>query len=241
MQASHEVSGYWQMYAMMQNIFGLLLVVGVLIWKALDKAADVSYINMLPTATFLIVTPTAVLWIMLRRGKLTELLEQRMDSEEKWVEILAWASGNGKYLYAFGVREIAKVDEMFSMAMVEFSKRHMAARDYANDSQWVMRWFGSASYCLILCWAAFRLLHARTAESDTFSVADCVLLIQLFDRFGKYLVKVSDSFVAMQKASVSLKRICNLLSLPEQRALTERTKALDAGVGSCRGSAKVSV
>jgi len=58
-------------------------------------------------------------------------------------------------------------------------------------------------------------------------------LIQVFDKFGKYMVKLEGSIISMQKAAVSIRRVSELLSLPEQKRLVDELKqAADGAAGA---------
>ena len=54
-----------------------------------------------------------------------------------------------------------------------------------------------------------------------FSSGDFVLILGVYEKFGKYVTRVNDSAVKMQKAAVYLRRVCKLLKLREHRHLHE--------------------
>merc|ERR1719436_1654391 len=74
----------------------------------------------------------------------------------------------------------------------------------------------------MLSWACLRLYQSQLGLIDGFSHGDCVMLVQLFGKFGSYLTKVSNSFVSLQKGSVSVMRVARLLQLPEQKTLLQQ-------------------
>jgi len=215
--------GYWQMYIMIQSLLGLLLVLIVLFWKAAYKAAQndtsIQFENLLPALVLLVLTPLSFKLIARRRERAAELLQKRMEGEEDWVEVFSWLAANGPRIYTLGMRELANVVNQFSGLNKSFLKNHQGARDVCNDSTWITKWLGGGAYTVILLWASLRLLHARAGLATNFEAGDCVLLIQLFDRFTRYLTKVSDSFVKIQRGAVSIRRVSQFLSLTECRSL----------------------
>merc|ERR1719502_690256 len=56
-------------------------------------------------------------------------------------------------------------------------------------------------------------------ENMDFSAGDYVLLLKVYLKFGKYLAKVNDIIVKLQRAAVSIERVAHLLNLPEHRSL----------------------
>lgn len=215
--------GYWQIYVMTRSIFALILALLTLIWKAWYKSIkdgqDVHLENFIPALALLMLTPVCFALVLGRRAHGAELIENRMNLEEKWVEIFAWLAEHSRHLYVFGARELACVQHKFTGAQKIFLGAHWKARNFTNDSVWVTKWVGITIYCCILTWAAFRLYHSRREGNVSFTAGDCIILIQVFDKFTKYLGDLSKSFVAMQKGAVSVRKIAQFLTLMEHKSL----------------------
>jgi len=233
---------YWQIMVMAQSVWALVLCLLTLLWKSWYKRAaaglDVNLENFIPVLVLLLVIPTVHGFVWARRKTLARLLEERMQGEEGWVEVFAWVAEHGRRIYNFGPRESAKIDSMFSARSSAFVKKHGLARDYTNDGKWITIWICHSVYCLMLAWGAFKLLHARQEiGSADFSAGDCLILIQVFDKFGKYLVKFEGATISMQKASVAIGRVSELLGLQEKRNLVGQLKDGSAHAASVEGEA----
>mmetsp|Transcript_115820 Transcript_115820/g.225425 ORF Transcript_115820/g.225425 Transcript_115820/m.225425 type:complete len:1026 (-) Transcript_115820:59-3136(-) len=213
------IDGYWQSFQLMENLYGLLLSVVYIVAAEIITAAlsgeRIRYDRFIPVGISLIILPLATLCISLRTSRSRELLDQRVDAEQAWVDTFAWLTQSGPKLYCLGPRELARVERRFAAESKLFVGRHQAARDMVEDSVWITKYMGYASYLIILVMAAFNLHSARVRGSDSFEAGDFVSIIRIYDKFGKYLTGVTKTMISLIRAGVSLRRMAQLLNLQE--------------------------
>jgi len=221
--------GYWQFFMLIQNIFGLVLTLGMLLWSE-ALVGDLSWDKFIPFFAFALVLPTSALVLVKRTGITKKALEERMDGEEAWVDTFSWITQSGPRLYSMGPRELARLERSFTAESKLFVGRHQHARDVMADSIWVTRYLGYVLYCVFLAWAAFKLAEGRqhVAAGDHpemyFGAGDFVVAVRIYGKFGQYLTKLVETIVKMLKASVSLEKVAALLNLPEHRTKYRRAQ-----------------
>jgi len=120
-----------------------------------------------------------------------------------------------------GPRELAGIEQRWADETKAFATKHQAARDASNDSVWIARWLGDGVYVAMLLWACTKLVVEKRAGDDTFKPGSFVVLLKLTKSFGKYLAKLCSSYVKLQKATVSIDSVKDLLNMPTHRSFKE--------------------
>ena len=214
-------NGYWQFFEMIKNLFALALTLAVLVllefYKAQKSSSALRIDSMMPALGVLLIVPPSLLVIWSRREVQTDALHQRQDAEAAWVSTFAWLARNGRDLYSLGPRELSMMEEGFDAESKIFVKRHKVVRDISEDSAWVSNWVTAFAYVFMLLWLSFQVRTSLHNGDNLVMVGDLVLILKVYDKFGSYLAKVSSTFVKLQKASVSLKRVADLLNLDNGR------------------------
>mmetsp|Transcript_112598 Transcript_112598/g.223848 ORF Transcript_112598/g.223848 Transcript_112598/m.223848 type:complete len:1069 (-) Transcript_112598:50-3256(-) len=221
---SMTADGYWQSFMLVQTIWGLLLSVVTLLisnWRTVKTSAVVSMVLLFPIAIGL---------INIRRHRLYTLFKERMAAESVWVDTFSWVAHSGHGWYSLGPRELAGVEQRWTDETKAFVTKHQAARDAANDSVWIAKWLGDGVYVAMLLWACTRLVVEKRASDDTFKAGSFVVLLKLTKSYGKYLAKLCNSFVKLQKATVSIDSVKDLLNMPTHRSFK------DSGSHCCHSS-----
>eukprot|EP00930_Biecheleria_cincta_P039744 TRINITY_DN27295_c0_g1_i1.p1 TRINITY_DN27295_c0_g1~~TRINITY_DN27295_c0_g1_i1.p1 ORF type:complete len:1330 (-),score=204.20 TRINITY_DN27295_c0_g1_i1:48-4037(-) len=89
---------------------------------------------------------------------------------------------------------------------------HRDARDTMNDTQWVTHWIQGIAYCLMLLFGTFALAEHEAYGIGVMEVGTFYALCKVYLTVGKYIGRLSHSFVDMQRAIVSLRDIAALLN-----------------------------
>eukprot|EP00931_Biecheleriopsis_adriatica_P115871 TRINITY_DN91622_c0_g1_i1.p1 TRINITY_DN91622_c0_g1~~TRINITY_DN91622_c0_g1_i1.p1 ORF type:complete len:954 (+),score=157.69 TRINITY_DN91622_c0_g1_i1:142-3003(+) len=206
--------GYSQTFVIGECLFALALSLFMLLHgKAVSNGIML----------ILLIIPVSAICQASRRERLAKLLGERMDMEEDWVHTLSWCAHAGSSIYSLGTRELAHLETKFTQDSQLFIKRHQAARDVMNDTLWVSNWLGHFAHVLILIIGGMQLISDRQSQAHTFKVGSFVLLLKLTNEFEKYLAKLNGSILDLQRASVSIQRVRQLLCIVEKQSLRLQT------------------
>jgi len=200
---------------LVQTVWGLLLSIVTLLisnWRTVKTSAVVSMVLLFPISIGL---------ISIRRHRLYTLFKERMAAESVWVDTFSWVAHSGQGIYSMGPRELAGVEQRWTAETKAFVAKHQAARDASNDSVWIAKWLGEGVYVTMLLWACMKLVVEKREGNDTFKAGSFVVLLKLTKSFGKYLAKLCNSFVKVQKAIVSIDSVKDLLNMPTHRYFKE--------------------
>ena len=223
---SMTADGYWQSYVLIQSVWAL--VVGILtlftsaVFSSYYSNKGLNWFAYTPALSLVAIVPVSLHLINSRKGVVKKALELRMDREQAWVETLSWLSMSCYSIFSMGPRELARIENSFAMESAVFVKHHQKARDIVNDSTWITRWLGSIAYILIVMYAGFNLLRHSGSPEPRFTAGDFALFVKVCDRFHKYLGRVNQSIVLLQKAAVATRRCTDLLNLQENKLLLEQ-------------------
>jgi len=212
---SMTMDGYWHAFLLLQTLLGLLLSIVTLLisnWLTVKTYGVVSMVVLLPIAIGLISN---------RRHRVYRLFNERMEAESVWVDTFSWVAESGYGIYSLGPRELAGVERRYTEETKAFVAKHQAARDFANDSVGIARWLGDGVYVTMLLWACTKLAIEKRDDAVTFKAGSFVVLLKLTYSFGKYLARLCDSFVKLQKATVSMDHVKDLLNMPTQRSFKD--------------------
>ena len=218
---------YYQGFVVLQSAFGLALSIFMLLYVQLSKSTTETD-NSFAEALAILAVPGAAQIVMVllsgflvtRRSRLAELLEKRMAGEAAWVDSFSWLCHAGLPLKSLASRIRARVDLRFASESKYFVVYHKAARDWANDTLWYVKWLVNLAWIVVLVLGAKHLLEARETGSQEFRSGDLVFQLKVFSSFGKYLVKIVDSLIKMYTASVGLQEFSQIMNLPEHSLAT---------------------
>jgi len=227
---------YYQGFMVIQSAFGLALSIIMLLYVQLSKTLEeeVEFGEGLAEAMALLAMPgiSQIVMVILsftllwRNTRLGELLRKRMAGEAAWVDSLSWLCHAGLPLKSLASRIRARVDLRFSNESNYFVTYHKAARDWANDTLWCVKWLVNLAWIVVLVLGAKYLLEARESGSQIFQTGDFVFQLKVFSSFGKYLVRIVSSLIKMYTASVGLQEFAEMMNWPERSLSTTEGKIL---------------
>lgn len=219
---SMTMDGYWQSLRLVQSLFALVLSVLTLL---LSKGRVTP--SLYGSTLIIIVVPICLAWVFARRRRTAAALLERMRGEEAWVDTFSWLAHAGPGLASFGPRALARVERRYTQQSKDFLTPHQKARDLMNDSVWITRWLTSIAYCLALVWGSCRLVRYEKADNDHFLVGDLALLLKIYSEFGKYLTRLLESVVLLQRSAVAISQVSELLNETEHRSLQNDDDLMD--------------
>eukprot|EP00913_Durusdinium_trenchii_P013083 g12283.t1 len=146
----------------------------------------------------------------------------RRDGDVKSV-VIGSGSHAGLPLKSLASRICSRVDLRFLNETKYFVSYHKSSRDWSNDTLWLVKWMINLAYISVLVLGAKSLLENRELGSSDFQSGDFVFQLKIFSSFGKYLVKIVQSFIKMYSASVGLQQFAEIMNWPE-RSLSQSTK-----------------
>jgi len=217
------MQGYWQAFMMCENLFALLLtlvlIFGSAVLKSLRSGEQLRSANFLPTLGVLVIVPITLGLIWRRRKRTERELMERANLESEWVDTLAWLARQGDSIFSLGMRDLARIERNFEAESKKFVTHHQAARDLQNDSVWVTEWIAQVTALMAMLWGSYVLLKSNADRDNLTTAGDLVLLLKVYSKFGKYLVRVNQNFIQLQRSAVSTQRVADLLNLPEHTML----------------------
>ncbi|CAK9115383.1 unnamed protein product [Durusdinium trenchii] len=221
---------YYQGFVVIQSAFGLLLSILMLLYVQASKVMQAggngwgeTMQNLAGPGVGQLVMVLLCFGLLRRANRLGDLLFHRMAGEAAWVDSFSWLCHAGLPLKSLASRICSRVDLRFLNETKYFVSYHKSSRDWSNDTLWLVKWMINLAYISVLVLGAKSLLENRELGSSDFQSGDFVFQLKIFSSFGKYLVKIVQSFIKMYSASVGLQQFAEIMNWPE-RSLSQSTK-----------------
>mmetsp|Transcript_9461 Transcript_9461/g.17360 ORF Transcript_9461/g.17360 Transcript_9461/m.17360 type:complete len:1001 (-) Transcript_9461:21-3023(-) len=210
---------YWQVYVIAQNLWGVFLSIAVLLYwdfkkTTFDKGLEYEGNFLLPCILLVVLVPMSFCIIMCKKASIQENVIERTLCEADWIDYWSWLAHSVKVKFGFSFREISAYEKLFDEKNKKFVKEHGEARDWMNDSEWVIEWLTYIAYMTIFIWGAFALTADRNNDKETAQLTsgEYSVLLAIYSKTGSYLCKLNDSMVLLFRGQVSLYRVQKLLN-----------------------------
>jgi len=176
------------------------------IFDLLCNTAYAIYLDWHAVLPIVIMGPFIALTLKLRGKKLKQLVQIRQGAEDSWIEIMDEAMDNWRLIAGHKLQD--HVAGKFKKDYDQFYKKHRKSRFYQTDTEFIPQFFNEFLLGGILVYGAF--LNAK----GSLSVGTFAALITIFRKIGSMLLVVSQSLIKMQRGTIALNKICNILNAP---------------------------
>jgi len=218
---------YFQVFVLAQSCFALLLsvllVTGLAVWSYLEQATDgASAFVGVQTAWYvtgvlaMIVAGFFGVWIRMKIIWVAVLARKKQEC--RWFKSCVWVFTSWRQFTGLMQSEKAKIEARVQSQNAAFVPAHWDARDAMNDTAWITHWIQGVAYCLMLAFGSFALAEYQTYGIGAMEVGTFYALCKIYLSVGKYIGRLSNTFVNMQQAIVSLRDVAALLNQTCQRS-----------------------
>ena len=218
---------YFQVFVLAQSCFALLLsvllVTGLAVWSYVDQAEDGASTFVGVQTTWYITGVLAMIaagffgvWIRMKIIWVAVLARKKQECG--WFKSCVWVFTSWRQFTGLLQPEKAKIEARVQSQNSTFVPAHWDARDAMNDTAWITHWIQGVAYCLMLAFGSFALAEYQTYGIGAMEVGTFYALCKVYLSVGKYIGRLSNTFVNMQQAIVSLRDVAALLNQTCQRS-----------------------
>jgi len=199
------VKGWYMLFKIIEAVFGLIFsVIVVLLLTTNEKTGHVQWGLALP------IFPSVALALAatsLREKENVKLVRHRAQKEDDWVGLANEVLIQSDAIKAFRKEEV--VAKEFKEEYEVFYTVHRRHRKFEMGTDWVCHWYNGIVYYSILAFGPIAIVNHLTA-------AKFVVLVKLYRSIDKYTRLLSASISNMQRASIAMDEIREILNLPSQ-------------------------
>ncbi|CAJ1373072.1 unnamed protein product [Effrenium voratum] len=224
------MKAYFGVFVLAQSCFALvlsiLLVSGLGLWSYVQAGASegvqtawVGYI----LGVFLMIS-LGFIGVFVRMKIIWVAVLARKKHECAWFKSCTWVFTSWRQFTGLLGPEKAKLEARMLAQNATFVPSHWDARDTMNDTAWITHWIQGVAYCLMLTVGSFALAENKAFGVGAMEVGTFYALCKIYLSVGKYIGRLSNVFVDMQKAVVSLRDVAALLNQTCQKSQRQEAR-----------------
>eukprot|EP00913_Durusdinium_trenchii_P002543 g2352.t1 len=202
---------YFGVFVMVQSCFALLLsvflVIGLAAWSYLEQ--DWHHVDVRHTHSVQLI--------------------QSSRKECAWFKSCIFVFTSWRHFIGLLQTEKAQLEQGLLAQNEAFVPLHWDARDTMNDTAWITHWIQGVSYCLMLTIGSFGLADSQIYGVGSFEVGTFYALCKIYLSVGKYISRLSQVFVDMQRAVVSLRDVAAMLNQTCQKSQRAEAQRFQKG------------
>ncbi|CAK8999919.1 Calx-beta domain-containing protein [Durusdinium trenchii] len=207
---------YFGVFVMVQSCFALLLsvflVIGLAAWSYLEQDASVGIQTAWYVLGVLVMMVAGVVGVWYRMKIIWVAVLARKKAECAWFKSCIFVFTSWRHFIGLLQTEKAQLEQGLLAQNEAFVPLHWDARDTMNDTAWITHWIQGVSYCLMLTIGSFGLADSQIYGVGSFEVGTFYALCKIYLSVGKYISRLSQVFVDMQRAVVSLRDVAAMLN-----------------------------
>jgi len=198
------VKGWYMLFIMIEAMFGLIFSVFVVLYLTISPDGEIQWALAIPIIPSIALTMYATLS---REKENIKLVKTRAHHEDIWISLASEVLTQSASIKGYGKQE--EVAKEFKSEYETFYTVHRKHRKFEMKTGWVCHWYNGITYYTLLALGPILIIGVIPASKF-------VILVKLYRSIDKYTGLLSDSISNLQRASIALDEVRDILNLPSQ-------------------------